>query len=151
MKPTLAKLKIILRSNIDSFVNSAIISSLLYTTVYVLVSHLLLSQGALNGIRDFQLTHAASLTGMTIFFVLPVAIYLLHQTSQSVNGIGLKPTDPVKAKRFLFMQSGIMWASLAVLCIAVVQSVDYLALAALVVGLINWAAIHRTVGAYAVL
>jgi hypothetical protein len=151
MKPTLARLKIILRSNVDSFVNSAIISSVLYLAVYILVSHLLPGMHVLNGVRNFRITHAILLGGAVLFFSLPVAIYMLHQTSQSLNGITLKPTDPVKAKHFLFMQSGILWTSLAILCVAIAQNVDYLALTALIVGLINWVAIHRTVGAYAIL
>lgn len=151
MKPTIAKLKIILRSNVDSFVNSAIVSSLLYFVVYILISHLLPKLHTIDLIREYQLTHTGLLIGALLFFTIPVVIYLLQQISQSVNGISLKPTDSVKAKRFLFIHAGIMWVSLAVIVISIAQNVDYLALGALILSLINWVSIHRTFGAYVVL
>ena len=151
MKPTLKKVKIIFKSNIDYFVNSALVWALVYSVAYLFIEYIFDDKGIAKNIHGYSLPQSIVVLATLLIFAIPVVIYFLLRTSQSLNGISLKPTDATKAKRFLFLNAGMLWIGTAVIAVGVILKLDYMVIAGIIASLVSWAAIHRTIGAYAVL
>jgi hypothetical protein len=151
LKPSLQKLRIIVRSNIDSFLNSALIAVGCYALVYFLIHFVFDKAGLTQHIIAYRLHKPILIIGVSLAFGIPLVVYFWIRFSQATSGVSAKPTDDIKAKRSLFVQFGILWTSLGVAVLCLVQKIDYLTLIASIVAAFNWVSIHRTIGAYVLL
>ncbi len=150
MKPTLSRIRNIIKAHIDDFAASSLI-----TAFAILIIHTLLLQfnedKLPTSLANYVMTKITVTWMLAAFALVPPLAIIFMRTAHSVTGSTTRTTDPNAQKRFFFMAAGVFWASLSVLGVSIINNIDYLILGSMILSLTSWICMIRAAGSNVVL
>jgi hypothetical protein len=148
MKTGLERLRVIVAANLRYFISSSMIAAVILGIVAFALNRLNKTKHTFVHFAP-QVNHEWVTLAIVIFFGTPIALYYLNSADRVTSGMVSKiEMESKTTKRYLFMASGIFWAALVSLSLAIVVSSGFMVFISTSVLLLSWLFIVKNLMRY---